>query len=345
MRSVAEWKESRRLTSQRAGAVSQRFASQRLDRYMRSHVPFIIISLAGVLCIAAVEWLILSSRPGFQGFATGLTVGVGISILYHWLVVSSGAAASVMGQAVEEWTDSELQRLRRKGWRHVNHLMIKSTSGDVDHVAVGPDGVLVIETKWRSAEVNVDNLSHWTHDAVNQARQNRDDVRRFLGWRERDRRPVEALVVWWGPEVTHESTEAVLANDVNVMAGEHLSDELDALSDVRLSPEEIDEIYAKLKTRVEKVDENESKIAEPATPTLQERANRWVRNAVAAYAGLLLATLSFNLGWWALAAIGSLTVAGIAVRRIEALRSEASWFVGGVLITLPLILVAALWSL
>lgn len=345
MRSISEWKESRRLTSQRAGVVSQRFAAQRLDRYVRSHVPFIVISLAALFVIAAVEWLVLSSRPGFQGFATGLTVGVGVSIIYHWLVISSGAAADTMGQAAEGWTDTELQRLRRKGWRHVNHLMIKSTSGDVDHVAVGPDGVLVIETKWRSAEVDVDNLSHWTRGAVNQVRQNREDVRRLLGWRERDRRPIEALVVWWGPEVTHESTGAVLADDVNVIAGAHLSDELDALSDVRLSPEEIDAVYATLKTRVEKVDEYESRTVEPAPLTLQERANRWLRNALAAYAGLFLGVLSFNLGWWAIAVIGALAATGLAVRRIEWLRSEASWFVGGALVMLPLVLIAAVWSL
>lgn len=277
--------------------------------------------------------------------AAGFLAGVGISFLYHWSVISSGASAGTMGQAAEEWTESELRRLRRKGWKHVNHLVIKKDVGDVDHVAVGPDGVLVIETKWRSADIDVDKLPKWIGDAVWQAKRNREDVRRLLGWREHDGRPIEALVVLWGPDITHESAEAVLKDDVNVIAGRYLRDELAALSDVRLDPTEVDDIYSKLKQRIDERDEWEKKNLAAAPITIRERASQWAQSAAAGWTGLFLALLTLSLGWWSLVAIGALVLLSLAARRFEWMRSEATSFLVGVVATVPLILVAVLWSL
>lgn len=345
MTSLSEWRESRRLTSQRAGVVSQQFASEQLNRYARSHVRWLAISTALILLMSAGIWLLLSSRPGFQGLAAGLMAGVGLTFLFHWCVISSGATSGTMGQAAEEWTDSELRRLHRKGWKHVNHLVIKDRAGDIDHVAVGPDGVVVVETKWRSAELDVDNMSEWMNSAISQAKRNRDDVRRLLGWRERDGRPIEGLVVLWGPDVTHQSAAAVLALGVNVIAGQHLRDELAHLHDERLSPGEVDDVYGQLKKRIAERDAWEQTHLPPPPVTMQQRANRWARNACAAWAGLFLSLLTFKLGWWAFAAIGALGVVSFASRRVEGIRPEASAFFAGVLLTIPVVLVAALWSL
>ena len=96
MTSLSEWRESRRLTSQRAGVVSQQFASEQLNRYARSHVRWLAISTALILLMSAGIWLLLSSRPGFQGLAAGLMAGVGLTFLFHWCVISSGATSGTM---------------------------------------------------------------------------------------------------------------------------------------------------------------------------------------------------------------------------------------------------------
>jgi len=44
------------------------------------------------------------------------------------------------------WTASELQRLRKHGWLIVNGLALEGR--DIDHVLVGPGGVVVVESKW-----------------------------------------------------------------------------------------------------------------------------------------------------------------------------------------------------
>ncbi len=43
--------------------------------------------------------------------------------MYHWCVLASGAVNGTMGATAEEWTASELRRLRRRGWRTINHLV------------------------------------------------------------------------------------------------------------------------------------------------------------------------------------------------------------------------------
>ncbi len=345
MTSFSRWRESRQLTSGRAGSVSQRFASQQLDRYVRNRVRPIAVAAVLILAMSAGIWLLLSSRPGFQGIAAGLMAGVGLTFLYHWCVISSGATSGAMGQAAEEWTDSELRRLHRKGWRHVSHLIIKPEFGDIDHVAVGPDGVIVVETKWRSHEEDIDQLSDWMTGALKQAKRNRQQVVQLLNWQRRDPLLVQSLVVLWGPGVTHDSAEAVLTSEVNVIAGQHLRDELADLHDERLSPEAIDEVYAKLKKRIADRDSWEQANLPPLPVTMQQRADRWARNACWGWFGLFLALFSFKLGWWAFAAIAALAIASFAARRVDEIRPEASAFLGGVLATIPVILIAALWSL
>lgn len=342
--SIGSRREARQLTTQRAGRVSQRFAAERLDRYVRSHLRWLVIAVTVLLAMSVALWLALWTRPGFQGLVTGFMAGVGLTLIYHWCVISSGATSGAMGQAAEEWTDTELRRLRGKGWRHINHLVIKPELGDIDHVAVGPDGVLVVETKWRSHDEDVDSLSRWMDRAIEQAARNRRQVVQLLNWHRRDQNLVQSLVVLWGPEVTHESAEAVLTKDVNVIAGQRLRDELAHLSDERLTPAEVEEVYTALKQRIAARDRWEGEHLEPAPVTLQERATQLLYKVMAGWTGLFLAVLSFRLGWWSIPTIMALAAAGWLARRFDEVRSFASAFLVGALLTIPLLLIAVLWA-
>lgn len=325
--------------------MSQRFASERLDRFVRSNLLVLGIAAGFVVVLSAGIWFLPGSRPGIQGLAAGVVAGAGAAMLYHWCVIASGATAGMMGNAAEEWTDSELRRLRSKGWRHVNHLVIKPESGDIDHVAVGPDGVIVVETKWRSHEEDIDELSDWMAGALKQAQRNRHQVVQLLNWQRRDPLLVQGLVVLWGPDITHESAEAILLDGVNVTAGENLRDDLAALGDERLSPAEIEEVYSQLRKRIAVRDTWEQKNLPPVPPTLQQSAGRWVRGSIAAWVGLYLALLTFRLHWWSIAAIAALATLGFLARRIEEIRSEAAAFLWGVAATVPIVIVAVLISL
>ena len=83
-------------------------------------------------------------------FARGLFVGVGVSALVvaigYLVLALSGTVARGMGATAEMWTASELRRHRKHGWLIINGLALEGR--DIDHVLVGPGGVVVVESKW-----------------------------------------------------------------------------------------------------------------------------------------------------------------------------------------------------
>lgn len=339
------WREEARLTTQRAGNYSQQLANRQFDSWVRSHVRLLVISALGWIALGVLMWLALSPFPSIRGIAAGVLVGAGLALSFHLGYLASGASSASMGAVAETWTDSELRRMRRKGWKHVNGLVIKQ--GDVDHVAVGPDGVIVLETKWRATEIDVDSPPQWLIDeAVRQADQNRHDVRRLLGWKLRDDPPVAAVVVVWGPNISHEIEGPAFIDGVNIVSGPNLRDELGRLSDLRLSPTEIDEKYEKIRAHIAKRDNWDSAHSEPYEPTLHDQVQRWIGNLSVATVGLGLTVLSFRFGWWSLLPVSLFVAGGVVGRRIDRIRSLAGWWLVGIGATLPLvaaIVVANAW--
>lgn len=131
-----------------------------------------------------------------------------------------------MGVSGEEMTATELQLLARRGWRTVNGLMIREKA-DIDHVAVGPSGVLVIETK-RSAErwpvgvsgkrFMVEALERAVHQAADSTRDVSNQFKREIAGA-----PLHAVVVVWSaaPKMDRESPWADHGG-VTVVRGGHL---------------------------------------------------------------------------------------------------------------------------
>jgi hypothetical protein len=95
--------------------------------------------------------------PGWsRGFAAGVWLSSGAWLIVFTVVLATGTAPRMMGDQGEKFTASELRRLRRRGWRVINRVALKR-GWDIDHVAIGRGGVLVIETKWSA--------DPWTLDA------------------------------------------------------------------------------------------------------------------------------------------------------------------------------------
>lgn len=238
---IAERRRARRFDHQRTGVLSRRFAQQRLDSFVRANAR----PLAAVVLAAAAFGVALWFLPGLQGALRGFVLGLFVAgfagVLYHWCVIASGAANGTMGHAAEDWTSLELRRLRRRGWRTVNHLVFRR--GDIDHIAIGPDGVVVVETKWCSGGIDLDQRGDALDDAIRQADRNRKDVAGYLGWGARDDARITSLVVVWGPAVTQEGDEAILTDEgVNVVAGQHLRTVLGDLTETALGSDEVDAI-------------------------------------------------------------------------------------------------------
>jgi len=232
-------------------------------------------------------------------------------------MLASGASNASMGEAAEAWTSSELRRMHRKGWRHLDHLTLRPP-GDIDHVAVGPDGVIVIETKWRSIATDLSRDSKWLSDAAKQVRRNQRDLAGHLGWGARQGARITSLLVVWGPEITQQGDGPQDGPDgVNVVAGRYLRTVLGDLSETLLDAEESEAVYRKLAEQMDRADQWTEANRSEWPLTLSEVANAWMARTLAGFGSTFLSLFSLGLGWWALPALLAVAAVPLLVRRFR----------------------------
>ena len=340
---LSAWRSGRRFSTDRAGASGREFARQRLHTYVVANRGPIVTVLAVLLPFGALVLLAPHRFDSVKGFAFGVYVTAVIASTFHWCVIASGAALSSMGEQAERWTDQELKALRRRGWRVVNHLSLKQ--GDIDHVAIGPDGLIVVETKWTASPIKIDGSDRWLEDAVRQARRNTDDVRRFIGWGARAGAPIAPLVVVWGPHVAPVTDEFHRTVDgVNIVAGQHLRLTLQELSEQRTDPAEIERAYAKMIEHVERRDRFDLERLGPPRPGIAELTATWTTLLGTALAACLATVLWLRLPpWsWPVGGVALCAVGLVLRRRPRSRRHGIAWLIGSGLIVVPVLVWSAL---
>ena len=165
------------------------------------HVSDLVLAFGFGATVASVPWAL---------WTIGLTMG--------------GGAFSAAGAVGEEQTGRALERLG-PGWVFFHNVPFLNGHGrnswitDVDHLAVGPWGVLVVETKFTSVDLDVSKTRPREQaKAIGQARGNAGQVRGLLQ-RDAPGVPVTPLVVWWGPRVTRTGDLIGKVEDVLVVRG------------------------------------------------------------------------------------------------------------------------------
>lgn len=110
--------------------------------------------IAVVAVLAAFLYITVGRDGAFLAIGAGMGAYAVMALTAFQLIDPVGARL-YSGLDGETNTARELRRLKSAGWTAVHNLHFKA--GDVDHVAVGPGGVVVIETKsshsdWRFLE-------------------------------------------------------------------------------------------------------------------------------------------------------------------------------------------------
>ncbi|MFZ1438294.1 MAG: nuclease-related domain-containing protein [Candidatus Microthrix subdominans] len=242
---IKAWRYQRRYSTERAGESGRVFAAERLQAFVRANAVRLAVTLAVGTTFGALVFLLPSRFDAVKGFAFGAWCAFVFGMAYHWCMIASGAAQSMMGMQGERWTDEALRSLRKRGWRVVNHLTLKQ--GDIDHVAIGPSGLMVIESKWTSSPMVLDGTDAWVANWTYQARRNTDDVKRFIGWGAKADAPISPLLVIWGPQVRPAMDELYRAgNGVTVIAGSDLRQALNELEDEQTDRDEVERAFRKL---------------------------------------------------------------------------------------------------
>lgn len=182
------------------------------------------------------------ANPNGIWFGAGLTLA---SVCWLGTEVVGGHEYRRLRDAAlaEEFTSDELKSLRSTGWRHID--CVEFHRFDVDHVVVGPGGVVVVETKWTNVSWPIRDgefVNRYARNAVIQAARNAADIRSLLRWNFKiDVDVIPALMIWGDgrPSLDHPFREqqGVIVATRSLLAA-HLKNLNAVLTSAR-----IDEIY------------------------------------------------------------------------------------------------------
>lgn len=168
-----------------------------IRRNPRAFVPRVLFTAL------SVPFLYLSIRPGFghtiAAFAAGGGFGLTAAMLAQVVRDASGSHRWRNGSEAETWVHDELAPLRKSGWHVWSGVSFRRR--DVDHVVVGADRVIVIETKWCSGgfQLTADGVYLLGCDPLAQVCRNLRTIRQMLTGGPSGRIDGQALLIITGP--------------------------------------------------------------------------------------------------------------------------------------------------
>ena len=305
-------RQSHYLAVRRAGEWPRGRAEQLRSEYVRR--AWRVLLAEGAVLLAFTPLALLAPTWLRDFIVGGWAVFVGW-LLWHQVVVESGSSTRDMGALAEQWTSNDLKLLRRRGWRVINHIVLRHW--DIDHVAIGPGGLLVVQTKWSSDEAALRDLTSVTAGL----RADAEDVRLMLKARLAQLRP--AVVVVWGPAARRDDalpSEAVAG--VHVVAGRHLASLLKSFDDHGVDAEAFDRAWETLAKHVERRDARDVSLSGRAPRSLQSRLGDALLVSFVAASGLEASVL--GLRWLhlptCLAVVAAEAAIGLLAARVARLR-------------------------
>lgn len=230
------------MARRRAGAWARERAKERRRELIRKHrwplARFAgVVVVIGVAAVALAGWLIGAWSAWFVAGAWYAAM-VGTWLAAFELIDPVGRRW-LAGAEGEKWTAEQLRRLRRRGWRVVHNVMLEG--GDIDHVVIGPGGVVAVETKspdagweWLLKEGIVD---RWADQATRSAFRTEALVKQYA------KLPIEVcplMAVW---ATGRGAVEPVERRGCRVVHGRDLAAELAARIPT-LTSDQVDQIHA-----------------------------------------------------------------------------------------------------
>lgn len=205
--------------------------------FLRSRWRFFAPFLAVSLGVSGAALFVFGRAT--VAYAVGIFQATMVWLVVLIVVETTGTANMRMGALAEAWTAGQLAKLDRRGWRLFHG--IPTERGDVDHVLVGPGGVLAFETKWSSTDwadrKNAGSLERAAEQAWRSARSVKSRLR--SAGQVLDVLPV--VVLWSSAD---ELGDVPGMDGITAMRGDALRKWILALPDVVLSPSEVAEAGA-----------------------------------------------------------------------------------------------------
>jgi hypothetical protein len=206
----------------------------------------------------------LHLQQGLLDFLLGFELAGFFAAIIVIAFLFTGAGQYFSGASAERWSGRELDALGSK-WRRFHNVPFdygfgpKSPEIDIDHIAIGPYGVLVVETKYVSMllDLNDRKLSGRIKEAISQVEDNAGRVRALLN-RDFPGIPIRPVVIVWGRWVTPPMggvRKITNSNaDIRIIHGadsENWKPLLNVSDDFGLSDETVNQVSLKLERYIE----------------------------------------------------------------------------------------------
>lgn len=318
-------------SDRRAGAWLRRRSLEQQYREIRENRRLLPTFLVLGVILIGPTWLLPDEVRDIYLGAAVASVGW-FFVLTVWQL--SGVAYLQQGADGEQRTVWALRDLARSGeWRLVNHVLFKTW--DVDHVLIGPAGVVVLETKGGTTNWAEKRQRPRILDAARQARQNAGDTRRFLR-PDLAGAPVYSAVVLWP------SNSDFVADEIDgtaVLSGDQLRAWVEALPGGMLDSDGVHAVWTRLSDHLERRDQAEATKMGPAP----RRPDQWLTDTaqypIGACAGFLALAQIARFGAVALLVGGLLlvVVAALVQRTVTPIRRVLIGVVVGVVATLVVV--------
>lgn len=322
-------------SDQRAGSYARRTARERHRRFVRTNWRWLTGPNLFGIAIFLPGALLLPDAAG--AFFLGVGVTLILCLTAGAVVLLSGTAGVLMGEVAEQWTAQELRKLQLHQWHLANHVFLRGT-GDIDHVLIGPGGVVVVETKWSG--------DPWFKGAYNRNRldtaartvtQSARDLHAHLG---KPSIPVVPVVVLWGSGLGElpESEQVQKMGHATVVTAAGMDAWLRTVQQGQVPPSDVERHWSALVSHIER---RESAMPEAPIPSsvseIAQRASLALGGFVLGlfFGAFLWQPIQHLPGW--IAALGCGAAIGAVARRAQSLRLPATAFILGVALWLVLL--------
>ena len=155
-----------------------------------------------------------------RGFVAGGFLVAIVATLWAHVVRATGTGQVMMGDLAEQWTASDLRRLRARGWRLVNGVRL---GVEIDHVLIGPGGMIAVESKWSGSSWATSIGRARVVSAVEQVRRGARQLRLLSELRRCGIEHVGSVVVLWGPDAADLAMAGSHTDATTVVAGSEIS--------------------------------------------------------------------------------------------------------------------------
>lgn len=324
-------RRTRKLASrERVGRYSRGRAWDLMESFVKHNWKILLILLFLPAGLSLPSSLLL------HGLERWLFFGV-VGISGPWLVLIavillSGAATPLMGLDGEGSTSDVLRRFRHDGWMLVNGMKIQSYA-DIDHVVIGPGGLLVVESKWSHYRwpISVKKQSFMSDQitkSVTQVLKNRKDIEsQFAAVLEGV--PIRAICVLWSGEESSDDLPWFEMGDVAVIRGPALGSWMKDFTSDSLDQPKIEQVWMELEEyALQRDKEDFARSGQPRQTVDRFIVRSILAPVVAMIAGLMLAVYGLIIiantfhGWLIYGTLLFIAI-GVAGLRIPTLRRVA----------------------